>query len=327
MREKRYSQLFRGRRRSIAPRICLIAFLSLFVVACSNNLEEKLTLIEQRVLDETAFGKQMRDYMKSKNTPYILDESLPFQARYAIVDDSIHYNPKLNSSLNLWKEKLLLGRPIRTILKFHENLHRTQVGYSERGAFCSFFWENGKIEEDLLKNGRSRYRFKLDVQDGDEGKLFRFAGSLAGRPVMSIDEASNIVKDKMDEMNATNKEKILLDEIQAYLGSDIVTAEDVYSQLYEKNKRGYESLPKMSFDDFSRLCDLIIELYGFYEGNHDEVCQVVGKSKSIKDFHKRVQSVLGDFSPNELKKRVDNWRLLKHEWTKETQRIAQKVLK
>ena len=58
--------------------------LPLFVIACHNNLEEKLILIEQRVLDETAFGKQMRDYIKS--TPYILDESLPFQARYAIVE-------------------------------------------------------------------------------------------------------------------------------------------------------------------------------------------------------------------------------------------------
>lgn len=114
--------------------LCFPLFIFLFLMAACN-IEKKLNLIEQRVLDETAFGKQMRDYMRSKNTRYILDESLPAQARYSIADDSIHYNPKFNPSLKQWKKELLLGRPIDTILKFHEELHRTQVSFSERGRF------------------------------------------------------------------------------------------------------------------------------------------------------------------------------------------------
>ena len=73
MRKNRYSQFFQW----------LIILLSLFVSACDNNLEEKLTFIEQRILDETIFGRQMRDYIKSKNTSYILDQNLSFQARYS----------------------------------------------------------------------------------------------------------------------------------------------------------------------------------------------------------------------------------------------------
>jgi hypothetical protein len=58
----------------------LFVLLSLFFVACRNNFEEKLMHIEQRVLSETAFGRQISDYMKSKNTRYILDPTLPYQA-------------------------------------------------------------------------------------------------------------------------------------------------------------------------------------------------------------------------------------------------------
>jgi hypothetical protein len=284
-------------------------------------------LTEQRVLDETTFGRQMRDYMKSKNTPYIPDESLPFQSRYSIVDDSIHYNSKFNPSLDLWKKELLLGRPIRTILKFHENLHRTQVSYSERGNFFSFFRENGKIEEELLKNGKSVYEFTLMVDRGYEGKLLNFAGSLVGYPILDISTASEVVRQKMDEMNAVNKEKLLLDEIHAYIGSDIVTAKGVYSQLYETKGKGYENLPKMSFDDFSHLCDLVIKLYGFYNGNHDEVCKVVGKSKSIKDFQAKVQSIFWGCSEEDINQKAYNWMEMKKEWARETIRIAEEVLK
>ena len=223
-----YSQFFRLPAWSTGRR--LIVLLSLFFFACRNN-EEKLMLTEQRVLDETTFGRQMRDYMKSKNTPYILDESLPFQSRYSIVDDSIHYNSKFNPSLDLWKKELLLGRPIRMILKFHENLHRTQVSYSERGNFFSFFRENGKIKEELLPNGKSVYEFTLMVDRGDEGKLLNFAGSMVGYPILDIKTASEVVRQKMDEMNAVNKEKLLLDEIHAYIGSDILNSDEIYALL------------------------------------------------------------------------------------------------
>ncbi len=309
-----YSQLF------------FLLLLSLFFVACRNNLEEKLMHIEQRVLSETEFGRQISDYMKSKNTRYILDQSLPFQSRYLIVEDTIHYNPKLNSSLEQWKQELLLGRPIRTILKFHEELHRTQVAYSERGAFYKFFRENGHIEEKLKRNSRMRHTFTLNIQDGDEGKLLRFAGSLVGYPILDLKTASEVVRQKMDEMNAINREKLLLDEIQAYLGSDIVTAKGVYSQLYEENKRGYENLPKMEFSDFSHLCDLVIKLYGFYRGNHEKVCEAVGKSKSIKDFQARVRSILWGVSSEELNRKVNDWISMKKEWARETIRIAEEVL-
>jgi hypothetical protein len=315
-RDTYYSQFFR----------LLTVFLSLFFFACRNN-EEKLMLTEQRVLDETTFGRQMRDYMKSKNTPYIPDESLPFQSRYSIVDDSIHYNSKFNPSLDLWKKELLLGRPIRTILKFHENLHRTQVSYSERGNFFSFFRENGKIEEELLKNGKSVYEFTLMVDRGDEGKLLNFAGSLVGYPITDLSTASEVVRQKMDEMNAVNKEKLLLDEIHAYIGSDILNSDEIYAQLYETKGKGYDNLPPISLSDLSNITALIVNLYGFFQGNHDEVCKVIGKSKSRKDFQKRVQSILWGTSEEELNQKVNNWILLKKEWTEATQRIANEVLK
>jgi hypothetical protein len=196
MREKRYSQLFR----------CLIAFLSLFVVACSNNLEEKLLLIEQRVLDETSFGRQMRAYMKSKKTRYVLDPRLPYQARYSIVDDTIHYNPKFNPSLEQWKQELLWGRPLNTILNFHEELHRTQVAFSERGAFFHFFRKNGHIDEQILPNGKAVYEFTLNVDRGDEGKILKFAGSLVGYPILDIQTAGEIVRQKFDKFDKQKEE-------------------------------------------------------------------------------------------------------------------------
>ena len=317
MREKRYSQLFQW----------LIILLSLFVSACDNNLEETLTFIEQRVLDETTFGRQMRDYIKSKNTSYILDQSLPFQARYSIVDDTIHYNPKFNPSLKQWKQELLWGRPLNTILRFHEELHRTQVAFSERGAFFNFFRENGEIDEQMLPSGRASYEFTLNVPRGEEGKLLNFAGSLVGYPILDIQTAGEIVRQKMDEINAPRREQLLLKEIHAYLGSDIATAKGVYSQLYETKGKGYENLPKMEFSDFSHLCDLVIKLYGFYNGNHDEVCKVVGKSKSIKDFQARVRSIFWGVSSEELNRKVDDWMEMKKEWARGTIRIAEEVLK
>jgi len=317
MREKRYSQLFQW----------LIILLSLFVSACDNNLEETLTFIEQRVLDETAFGRQMRDYMKSKNTRYILDPSLPYQARYSIVDDSIHYNQNLNPSLNRWKDELLQGRPIGTILKFHEELHRSQVAFSERGTFFHFFRKNGQIDEQMLPNGKVVFEFTLNVPRGEEGKILNFAGSLVGFPVLDIQKAGEIVKQKMDEINAPLREQLLLKEIHAYIASDIATAKGVYSQLYEEKKKGYENLPKIKFGDFSHLCDLIVQLCGFYDGNHDEVCKVVGKSKSISDFQHRVTSILWGLSSKELNPKVDAWMETKKEWARETIRIAEEVLK
>lgn len=241
MREKRYSQLFQW----------LIICLSLFVSACSNEgLEKKLTIIEQRLLQEATFGRQIGEYMKSKNTRYILDPSLPYQARYSIVDDAIHYNPKFNPSMKQWKQELLGGRPLNTILRFHEELHRAQVSYSERGAFFYFFRENGEIDEQMLPSGRASYEFTLKVPRGDEGKILNFAGSLVGYPVLDIQKASEIVRQKIDEMNVPEREQLLLKEIHAYLGSDIATAKGVYSQLYETKGKGYENLPKMEFSDF-----------------------------------------------------------------------------
>ncbi len=298
---------------------------SLFVSACSNKgLEGKLNLIEQKVLDETTFGRQIGEYMKSKNTRYILDPSLPYQARYSIVDDAIHYNPKFNPSMKQWKQELLWGRPLNTILRFHEELHRSQVAFSGRGAFFNFFRENGEIDEQMLPSGRASYEFTLKVPRGKEGKILNFAGSLVGYPILDIQKAGEIVRQKMDEMNAPEREQLLLKEIHAYLGSDIATAKGVYSQLYETKGKSYENLPKMEFPVFSNLCDLVIKLYGFYNGKHDEVCKVVGKSKSIADFQHRVTSIL---SSKELNQKVDAWMETKKEWARETIRIAEEVLK
>lgn len=305
----------------------LIILLSLLVVACDNNLEDKLTFIEQRVLNETRFGRQMRDYMESKKTRYILDPSLPYQARYDIVDDTIRYNPKFNPSLKQWKQELLWGRPLNTILRFHEELHRTQVAFSERGAFFQFFRENGEIDEQMLQNGKAVYEFTLNVPRGDEGKILRFAGSLVGYPILDIQTAGETVRKKMDEINAPQREQLLLQEIHAYIGSDIATAKGVYSQLYETKGKGYENLPEIKFPVFSNLCDLVIKLYGFYNGNHDEVCKVVGKSKSISDFQHRVTSILWGLSSKELNPKVDAWMETKKEWARETIRIAEEVLK
>ncbi len=318
MREKRYSQLFQW----------LIILLSLFVSACSNEgLEKKITIIEQRVLDETTFGRQMRDYMASKGTNYILDSSLPYQARYSIVDDAIHYNPKFNPSMKQWKQELLWGRPLDTILKFHEELHRSQVAFSERGKFFQFFRKNGQIDGQMLPNGKAVYEFTLNVPRGDEGKILNFAGSLVGYPILDIQTAGETVRKKMDEMNAPQRERLLLQEIHAYIGSDIATAKGVYSQLYEEKKKEYENLPKIEFPDFSHLCDLVIKLYGFYNGKHDEVCKVVGKSKSISDFQHRVTSILWGLSSKELNPKVDAWMETRKEWARETIRIAEEVLK
>ena len=311
-----YSQFFR----------LLIVLLSLFFFACRNNLEEKLMLTEQRILSETAFGKQTRDYINSKNTRYILDQNLPFQSRYVITDDSIHYNPKFNPSQKQWNNELLQGRPLNTILRFHEELHRTQVSYSERGRFFQFFRENGQIEEQFLPNGKAQYDFSFLLKPDNENKILRFAGSLVGHPV-SMDEVGDIVKRKMDEMNAPQREQLLLHEIHAYVGSDIASAKGIYSQLYETKGKGYENLPKISFDDFSHLCDFIVQLYGFYEGNHDEVCKVVGKSKSIKDFKVKVKSIFWGCSEEDINQKAYNWMEMKKEWARETIRIAEEVLK
>ncbi len=317
MRKTHYSQLFQW----------LIILLSLFVSACDNNLEEKLTFIEQRVLDETKFGRQMRDYIKSKNTSYILDPGLPYQARYSITDDCIYYNPKLNTSLKQWKQELLWGRSLNTILRFHEELHRTQVAFSERGVFFQFFRENGEIDEQLLPNGKAVYEFTLQIPRGKEGRLLNFAGSLVGYPILDIQTASEVVRQRMDEINAPQREKELLKEIHAYIGSDIVNSDEVYAQLYETKGKGYDNLPKIDFSKFSRIIDQIVNLYGFYNGKHDEVCKVVGKSKSIKDFQQRAQSILWGTSEKELNQKVDAWILLKKEWTEATERIAKEMLK
>jgi len=311
-----YSQLF------------FLLFLSLFVAACSNEgLEKKLNLIEQRVLDETAFGRQIRDYIKSKNTRCILDPSLPFQARYSIADDSIHYNPKFNPPLDRWKKELLQGRPIGTILKFHEELHRSQVNYSERGRFFRFFRENGQIDEQILPNDKIIYEFTLNVDRGEEGKILNFAGSLVGYPILDIKTAGEIVRQKMDEMNSPQGEQLLLHEIHAYIGSDIVNSDEIYALLYETKDKGYGNLPKIDFSEFSRISELCVNLYGFYNGNHDEICKVVGKSKSIKDFQQRAKTILLWASSYELNRKVDDWMEMKKEWARETIRIAEEVLK
>ncbi len=138
-------------------------------------------------------------------------------------------------------------------------------------------------------------------------------------------------------MNAPERGQLLLKEIHAYLGSDIATAKGVYSQLYETSGdivndnpaqgKGYENLPKIKFGDFSHLCDLVIKLYGFYRGNHEKVCEVVGKSKSISDFQKRVQIILRGLPSKELNRKVDAWMETRKEWARETIRIAEAVFK
>ena len=163
----------------------------------------------------------------------------------------------------------------------------------------------------------------MNVDYGDEGKLLNFAGSLVGYPILDLKTAAEIVRQKMDEMNAPYyREKLLLDEIQAYIGSDIVTAKGVYSQLYEENKKGYETLPKMEFSDFSHLCDLIVQLYGFYDGNHDEVCKVIGKSKSIKDFQSKVKSIFWGSSKEDINRKADSWMEMKKDWARETINVS-----
>jgi len=133
-----------------------------------SPLEEKLELIEERVAKETEWGRRNQDYIEKKNTRLKLDLSCPMPARYYFGEDSIHYNPSMDATIEKWAEELKAGYPIRSILRLHEELHRAQMNLGKWGEFIAFYRKFGGIQETMLPDGRKRTSFTLGAEAKDK---------------------------------------------------------------------------------------------------------------------------------------------------------------
>ena len=105
-----------------------VILLSLGVVAefvffqeSEAELQSKIALIERRVLTETEFGREIANFIKTQNATYVLKKDFPTESYCMVAEDQIFYKP---FPLQMQKKLLLLGKPIRIMRNFHEEIHR-----------------------------------------------------------------------------------------------------------------------------------------------------------------------------------------------------------
>ena len=243
------------------------------------EIEAKLETIQRRIITETEFGKEMAHFIRSQKTKYILDQTIPGEARYQIIDDRIHYRP---ISLKVQKEWLLKGKPAKLMQRFHEEIHRAQHRLSKWKPFVDFFRKHGGIRQ-IEGMGKPKLMFSF------EGSAWDLAAFLSEdlREHLEMDtDIHKLVAGYIDSFTVSLEKTWILREVQAYLSCEIPAIEGLHYKLRS------DMIFDMPERDFREIYKNVYELYGYYEGDHARVSEFIGNSGSLNDFSQRLCDLL-----------------------------------
>ena len=286
-----------------------------------ENLLEK---IEERVLEETEWGRKTATYIASRQTTWVLDLASPEPARYYFGEDTIHYNPSLYSSVASWEEELLLGSPLRSILSLHEELHRAQMKFSKWGKIIGLYRKHGKIQETIMPDGKIQTTFTLQLVSPEV--FLEDAALVLPESTDNLSSAIETLDNIMKHFAENQEERGVLREIHAYWASNSITTEDLYKHLYV-DIAAYDYLKRVPRETFNQLCQMIDDLYAVFDLNHDKVGAFVGGCDSISEFITKAVDLKSQIDPYVLEQRLSRWQQLKADWVLATKRIAQEELK
>jgi len=257
----------------------------------NEALQRKIEIIEERVVIETEFGREMAHFIRSQKTKYILDQTIPGEARYQIIDDRIHYKP---IPIEIRKKKLLKGKPIKLMERFHEEIHRAQHRLSKWKPFVDFFREHGGIRQ-IEERGRPKLMFSFE---GSAWDLVAFLSEDLQEHLEMDTDIHKLVAGYIDSFTVCTERTWILREVQAYLSCEVPAIESLH----------YKLRSDMIFDipeaDFEQLYRNVYGLYGYYEGDHGRVAEFIGNSDSLNDFSQRLFDLVGGVNSDEIRQKA-----------------------
>lgn len=277
----------------VAAGLCALGYLSESKAEDNEVLRRKIEIIEERVVTETEFGKEMAEFIKAQNTTYVLKEDLPTEGYYMVAKDQIFYKP---FPLQKRKKLLLLGKPITLMRNFHEEIHRAQQLLSKWQPFLRFFRENGEIRQIPGQSGRGRLMFDFK---GGVPLLAEFARNTLGFELRTEEELTKQIGDYITRYTRATGTTVILRELQAHLSCDCPSPDALY-EIFVGEDAPYRV--KMSKEFFEELFMKVYGLYGHYAGDHRKVAKFVGDTESLMGFVERANRLWGGKSADELER-------------------------
>jgi len=273
--------------------LCALGYLSESKAEGNEGLRRKIELIEKRVVTETEFGREMAEFIKAQNTTYVLKEDLPIEGYYMVAKDQIFYKP---FPLQKRKKLLLLGKPIRIMRDFHEEVHRAQQRLSKWQPFLQFFRDNGEIKQITGQYARGRLSFDFK---GGVPLLAQFARNTLGFQFTTGEELAKQIGDYITKYTRAAARIIIIKELQAFLSCDSPSPDDLYEILIGKDAPYRVKMEKAFFEE---LFMKVYGLYGHYDGDHRKVAKFIGDTESLIGFVERANRLWGEKSADELER-------------------------
>ena len=273
--------------------LCALGYLSESKAEDNETLGRKIEIIQERVVTETEFGKEMAEFIKAQNTTYVLKEDLPTEGYYMVAEDQIFYKP---FPLQKRKKLLLLGKPIRIMRNFHEEIHRAQQRLCKWQPFLQFFREHGEIKQIPGRYGRGRLMFDFK---GGVPLLAEFARNTLRFRFTSEEELTGQIGDYIGRYTRGTGQTVIIRELQAHLSCECPSPDDLY-EIFIGTDAPYRVRMEKPF--FEELFMKMYGLYGHYDGDHAKVAKFVGDTESLTGFVERANRLWGKKSADELER-------------------------
>lgn len=292
-----------------------ISGISLSGANSNRELRQEIEIVEQRAAAETEFGQEMAALIREQHTSYVLDKDLPVEARYSFIEDKIHYRPL---PLQIHKQYLLRGDPVRLQKYFHEEVHRLQFQESNWGPLLDFIRDHGgwTIED---QDGKRRAAFEYA---GSAQELEAFVTGTLGVVIPIGGDVRQAFTHELERFEHSIVNTRVLRELQAHLSCNTPSWHELHDLLTESGEAQGVS-PKL----FERLYTNVAVLYGYYDGDHRRVAKFIGNCESLEDFLYRLRKMWGGKDASILRRKGDAFAYRKLAFREQVRQIAVEVFK
>lgn len=284
---------------------------------------KQLATLEQRVTRETAWGRKVSQWIEQQHTSITEDTSILSAMQYMVSRDTILINPDLYLTIEELVNDARKGYLNRLMMRFHEELHRSQEMKSKWGELWRFLHQTNQMDKYFNPPGQAP---REEVVIASKEQWLHLDYVLTGNTPLNPIDAANHLGQWRERMRPQKPERDLLKETHAYWISDVMTPSELYRHILKHPLEGYAGIFRVDEAHFVHLCETMDLLHAAYNGDFDKLAACVGNADSIADFEQKAKSVIEATDRNILERRREQMRREKEEWKATTARLASEVL-
>lgn len=289
-----------------------------------QRLIQTLDTLQQRVNTETAWGRKASQFLEQQHTSITADPSIPSAMQYVVSRDTILINPDQDPTT---EEQVLAAREGHLdpfIMRFHEELHRSQENQSKWGELWRFLRQTHQMDTYFNRPGQASHE---EAVRASKEQWLHLDHVLTGNTPLNPIDAANHLGQWRERMRPKKPERDLLKETHAYWISDVTTPSELYRHLLEHPLEGYAGIFRVDEAHFTHLCETMDLLDAAYDGDFDKLAAFVGNADSIADFEQKAKAVISSTDLTLLEQRREQMQREKQEWKETTARLAREVLR